>query len=109
MAGLFAKKARGQMERKGGNAKGRKHLARTLGLVSCLLVLLPAVLVVYVRAFGVSIVFGDAWAMEPLFDKWSSGTLRLSDLFNQHLEHRMFFPKGVQLLLGVVTRYNNVA
>jgi len=47
--------------------------------------------------------------MVPLFDKWSSGGLRLSDLFKQHNEHRMFFPEGAELLLGSITEYNNVA
>jgi len=77
--------------------------------VSCLLILLPAALgVLYVRAFGVSVVYYDAWSVVPLFDKWSSGTLALPDLFDQHLEHRMFFPRIVELLLGGITGYDNV-
>jgi hypothetical protein len=110
MARLFAKKANGQMDGKGGNARGRNLLAGTIGLVSCLLILLPAVLaLIYVRAFGVSVVFGDAWAMVPLFDKWSSGTLRVSDLFAQHNEHRILFPRIAMLSLGVITAYNTLA
>ena len=76
---------------------------------SWFLILLPAVLaLLYVRAFGVSVVHHDAWEMVPLFDKWSSGTLGVSDLYRQHNEHRMFFPKGVELLLGSVTNYDNI-
>ena len=72
-------------------------------------ILLPAALgFLYVRAFGVSVVFSDAWSMVHLFDAWSSGTLRLSDLYAPHNEHRMFFPKGVEVLLGAVTEYDNV-
>jgi len=72
--------------------------------VSYLLILLPAVLaVLYVRAFDVSVVFFDAWLVVRLFDKWSSGTLGLLDLMDQHNEHRMFFPKGFELLLGWIT------
>ena len=83
---------------------------RVVGLTSCLLVLLPAaVALLYVRAFGVSVVVSDAWPMVRLFDKWSSGTLHLSNLWVQHNEHRMLFPKGVELLLGGITRYDNVA
>ena len=83
---------------------------RLVGLVSCLLVLVPAALaLLYVRAFGVSVVIADAWPMTRLFDKWSSGTLHLSDLWVQHNEHRMLFPKGVELLLGGITQYDNVA
>lgn len=74
-----------------------------------MLILLPPVFaLLYVRAFGVSVVFSDAWSMSPLFEKWSSGTLLLWDLFDPHNEHRMFFPKGVELLLGGVTNYDNV-
>src|SRR5918998_1714538 len=79
-------------------------------LVSYLLILLPAGLAfLYVRAFGVSVVFADAWSMVRLFDKWSSGRLGLPDLFDQHNEHRMFFPEGVELMLGSITKYDNVA
>jgi len=73
------------------------------------LILLPAALgVLYVRAFGVSVVYFDAWSMVRLFDKWSSGTLGLVDLLDQHNEHRMFFAKGFELLLAGITRYDNV-
>ena len=89
--------------------KKAKALDHAIGLISCLLILLPAVFsLLYVHAFGVSVVFSDAWSMVPLFDKLSSGTLQLSDLFNQHNEHRMFFPGGVELLLGSITRYDSV-
>jgi hypothetical protein len=85
-------------------------LHHAIRLVSCLLILLPAALaLLYVRAFGVSVVFADAWSMVPLFNKWSSGRLGISDLFAQHLEHRMFFPKSVELFLGNLTKYDNVA
>lgn len=71
--------------------------------------MLPAALgVLYVRAFGVSVVYYDAWSVVRLFDKWSSGTLSLLDLLDQHNEHRMFFAKGFELLLGAVTRYDNL-
>ena len=35
--------------------------------------------------------------------------MRLSDLFAQNNEHRMFFPKGFEILLGSITKYDNVA
>ena len=78
--------------------------------VSWLLVLIPAVLpYLYVRAFGVNVVFADAWDMVLVFHKFFSGRLTFADLYAQHNEHRMFFPKGAELLLGLLTRYNNVA
>jgi hypothetical protein len=91
-------------------ARKTRAPAHAIRFVSCLLLLLPpALALLYVRAFGVNVVFADAWSMVRLFDKWSSGTLQASDLFRQHVEHRMFFPKGAELLLGSITKYNNVA
>ena len=91
------------------NVNKRVVLDYAIKLVSCFLILLPAVLgVLYVRAFGVSVVYYDAWSVVRLFEKWSSGMLGLSDLFDQHLEHRIFFPRVVELLLGGITGYDNV-
>jgi len=78
--------------------------------VAWFFIVVPAALpYLYVRAFGVNVVFADAWDMVLVFRKWSSGRLAFADLYAQHNEHRMFFPKGAELLLGMLTRYNNVA
>src|SRR5919112_2596287 len=83
---------------------------RVVAGVSWLLVLIPAALpYLYVRAFGVNVVFADAWDMVLVFHKFFSGRLTFADLYAQHNEHRMFFLKGAELLLGLLTRYNNVA
>jgi hypothetical protein len=83
---------------------------RVVAGVSWLLVLIPAALpYLYVRAFAVNVVFADAWDMVLVFRKFSSGRLTFADLYAQHVEHRMFFPKGAELLLGLLTSYNNVA
>ena len=81
-----------------------------LGFFSLLLILLPAAFgVLYVHTFGVSVVDSDAWSVVPLFDKWFSGTLQVSDLWSQHNAHRPFFPNIAYIFLGVLTEYNNVA
>ena len=81
-----------------------------VGAVSCPLILLPAAVgFLYVRTFGVSVVFADAWSMVALFKKWSAGRLEVSDLYRQSVVHRMFFPKSVELWLGNITKYNTVA
>jgi hypothetical protein len=83
---------------------------RIIAIVSWLFVLIPAALpYLYVHAFGVNVVFADAWDMVLVFRKFSSGRLAFADLYAQHVEHRMFFPRGAELLLGLLTRYNNVA
>src|SRR5215212_6755656 len=78
--------------------------------VSWLFILVPAALpYLYVHAFGVNVVFADAWDTVLVFRKFSSGRLAFADLYAQHVEHRMFFPRGAELLLGMLTRYNSVA
>jgi hypothetical protein len=85
-------------------------LRRVVAGVSWLFVIIPAALpYLYVRAFGVNVVFADAWEMIPIFRKWFHGQLTFADLYAQHVEHRMFFPRVAELSLGLLTRYNNVA
>src|SRR5215216_4651538 len=70
--------------------------------VSWLLVLIPAALpYLYVRAFGVNVVFADAWDMVLVFHKFFSGRLTFADLYAQHNEHRMFFPNGAEMYVVV--------
>lgn len=90
--------------------KNTRALYYVIRFTCYLLILLPAALgVLYVHAFGVSVVQRDAWSMVPLFERWHSGTLQVSDLFVQHFEHKSTFPEIAMLLLGIVTKYNNVA
>jgi hypothetical protein len=55
------------------------------------------------------VIFWDEWEMIPLLVKQSAGTLTFSDLFAQHNEHRILFPRVAMLTLGGLTRYNTVA
>jgi hypothetical protein len=90
-------------------AKETRALNYIVQIGCYLLILLPAALgILYVHLFGVSVVRRDAWTMVPIFERWSSGTLQVSDFFVQHFEHRSAFPELVMLLLGIATRYNNV-
>ncbi len=74
------------------------------------LILLPAALgFLYVHLYGVNVPYNDEWTLVPLFEKLSSGTLTVADLFAQHYEHRIFFPRIAMLLLGAITSFNTVA
>jgi hypothetical protein len=44
----------------------------------------------------------------PYYEKLQSGTLSFADLFTQHNEHRLFFPRIIFLLLGYFTNLNTV-
>ena len=77
----------------------------------CLLLVMPCLsLAYYVSIFGVSTVFGDSWDdLVPVIKKWMSGTLSFSDLFVQHNEHRILFPRIAMLAIQALTKYNDVA
>jgi hypothetical protein len=88
----------------------KKVSANVIRAASYLLVLLPVALgFAYVHLFGVDVPHYDSWSMVPFFEKLSSGTLTVRDLFAQHNEHRIFFPRIAMLSLGTVTAFNNVA
>lgn len=75
-----------------------------------LLVFLPAALgFLYVYWFGVNVVYGDSISMASRFNKLSSGTLGVSDLFKLHNAHWVVFPQSIMLALGTLTRWNSVA
>ena len=74
------------------------------------MIFLPAALAfLYVHSFGVNVVAGDSWSVARLFGELYSGTLGLGDLWAQHGDHRMLFPRIAMLALGVITSFNSVA
>jgi hypothetical protein len=74
-----------------------------------LLILLPAILeVAYIRSFGVNVVYWDQWDFIPYIEKMFQHNLSLSDLFQQHNEHRLFFPRIIMLILAYFSNYNNL-
>ena len=79
-------------------------------LLAALLLALPPILgLIYIKFFGVNAVFWDQWELVPLIEKMYTGSLNLSDLFSQHNEHRIFFPRIIMLILAYMTHYNNIA
>jgi hypothetical protein len=84
------------------------HIAKWVIIIS--LMVTPVVLsLLFIRQYGVNVCFWDQWEIVPLFDKLHAGTLSFTDLFAQHNEHRIFFPRLVMLALGSITHYNNIA
>lgn len=69
----------------------------------------PLLLLYYVEAFGVNVIFWDDWVKVSLVQKAMSGTLSFSDLFVQHNEHRMPFPNLFMSVIEILTQYNMVA
>jgi hypothetical protein len=62
----------------------------------------------YVYLFGVNVVVHDEWWLADKFVTLSSGTLPVGDIWEQHNEHRFFFPSIALLLLGTLTEWNTV-
>ncbi len=75
-----------------------------INLFLCLLFI--SLSVIYIFSYGVSIPCYDELAIIPYFEKLFSHSLTVSDLFAQHNEHRIFFPRIVMIILGICSRYN---
>jgi len=80
-----------------------------LGMCTLLTISPALLLLYYIRVFGVNVVFWDDWAIIPLIQKTMNGTLSFSDLFAQHNEHRILFPRIIMLAIAGLTQYNTVA
>lgn len=79
-------------------------------IVSLILIGLPALIsFFYILLFGVNVVYWDQWELVPYLDKLFQNTLTITDLFSQHNEHRIFFPRIVMLAIAYLTHYNTIA
>lgn len=63
----------------------------------------------YVYKFGVNVPVHEEMLFVPIFGKFFSRTLKLSDLCFSLNQHLIFFPTVTKLFLGVLTKYNSVA
>src|SRR5438477_7239351 len=72
-----------------------------------LLAVLPiAVIVRLISEYAVNVPYGDEWSLLPLFAKWHDHQLTFANLFRQHNEHRIFFPKLIYLTCARWTHWN---
>ncbi len=63
----------------------------------------------YVFRFAVDVLVHDDWDLVPLLEKSFAGAVTLGDLFAQHNEHRLLFPRLLMLAAAHVTgRYTLV-
>ncbi len=69
---------------------------------------IPAsVILEMILKYGVNVPYYDQWQCEaPVFRKFLEHQLTLADLWAQHNEHRMFFPRLLYLLLAYCTHWN---
>ena len=64
------------------------------------------ILLFLIHKYAVNIPVGDQWDVVYLFEKYYTDELSFFDLWKQHNEHRLFFPKLVFLGLGIASHYN---
>lgn len=84
---------------------GRETLL--LNSILCCFALAPVIAAfAFVAAYGVNIPYLDDWDTVRLIGQQTSGTLSLSDLFHQYNEHRIFFPRLVELELAKVDGFD---
>ncbi len=55
--------------------------------------------------YAVEVPFFDQWEFVPQLDRLFQGTLTFSDIWAQHNEHRIFFPKLIMLGLAKATHW----
>ena len=75
---------------------------------SALVLALPALLLgTLIFRYGVDTPWGDQWdGMAHYFERMQAGTLRLSDFFEFHSEHRIGFPRLLSFALAWLTHWN---
>lgn len=64
------------------------------------------VLFFFVSTFTVNVPVSDDWALVDFFGKIHSGTANFTDLFVQHNEHRILFPRIIFAILAFLSRWN---
>lgn len=72
-----------------------------------LLVLAPLLfLLAKIGQFGFGFPYWDAWRFVEILERADAGVLSLADLWSQHNEHRIFFPRLVMLVLAQLSGWN---
>jgi hypothetical protein len=70
--------------------------------------IVPFLILLYlVASYGVNVPFMDQWGdLSSLFEKVAQRNVSFQDLFAQHNEHRIFFPRFIFIALAFLTHWN---
>ena len=72
-----------------------------------ILILAPAIYIFYlINLYGINVPFWDEWEFVPFLVKAHAGTLKFFDLWVQHNEHRMLFPRLIMLSIIYASNWN---
>ena len=76
-------------------------------LLPAALALVPLGYLIWMCAtLHVDVPFWDAWELVPRLDRLDTGALTVGDLWQQHNEHRPFFPILLMLIMARLSRWN---
>ncbi len=67
-----------------------------------------AILIPLLACYAVNVPFWDQWELVPYLQKMQAGTLQPIDVFDQHNEHRILFPRMIMLALAWLTQWNTL-
>lgn len=71
-----------------------------------LLMLIPFIYLLWVVCrYSVEVPYADQWELVPVLEKSYRGELSFGDLWSQHNEHRIFFPRLIMLALAHATHW----
>ena len=76
------------------------------GLIKIIIILPIIFIFCYIYKYGITIPYWDQWEHVTLLEKFHNHTLNFSDLWSQHNEHRIFFPKILMLILSALSGWN---
>ena len=69
-------------------------------------VLVPVLYLLFVNHYAINSLYGDDWSVAPLVHAALHGHLSLSQLWGQYNESRLFFGNIIEVLFGVVDRFD---
>ncbi len=78
----------------------------TCALAVSLAIIPGGLLLILILKYGVDIPYWDEWQYVSFFEKFSQGTISLSDLFAQQNEYRQFFTNLIFVGLGWLTKWD---
>ncbi|HKU19073.1 MAG TPA: hypothetical protein VJP80_07460 [Candidatus Saccharimonadales bacterium] len=84
----------------------RPRTALLYGALAALALAPIVVMAVLLKRYSVNVPFWDQWEYVPLIQKAHHGLLGIHDLWMQHNEHRILFPRLVTIGLAFLTGYN---
>ncbi|OGK36249.1 hypothetical protein A3A93_05885 [Candidatus Roizmanbacteria bacterium RIFCSPLOWO2_01_FULL_38_12] len=69
--------------------------------------LFPIILTIFfIKNYSINVPYQDQWEMVPLFQKVIHAEISIFDLIAQHNEHRILFPRLIQISLAFLTNWN---